>query len=154
MIKILFICLGNICRSPMAEFVLKDMLRKEGLADRFLVESAGTSAEEYGNPVYPPARRILAKHGISCSGKYARRMTAEDYERYDMLIGMEQMNLRAMRRFIKGDPEGKISLLMDYTNRPGDVADPYYSGDFEATWRDVWEGCAGLVEYLKSRGDQ
>ena len=135
----------------MAEFVLKDMLRKEGLADHFLVESAGTSAEEYGNPVYPPARRILAKHGISCSGKYARRMTAEDYERYDMLIGMEQMNLRAMRRFIKGDPEGKISLLMDYTNRPGDVADPYYSGDFEATWRDVWEGCAGLVEYLKDR---
>ena len=151
MIKILFVCLGNICRSPMAEFVMKDLLEKEGLSDCFLIDSAGTSAEEYGNPVYPPARRILAEHGISCAGKYARRMSAEDYKKFDMLICMEEMNVRSMRRFVKGDPEGKISLLMDYTDRPGDVADPYYSGDFQATWRDVWEGCNGLLEYLKKR---
>ena len=151
MIKILFICLGNICRSPMAEFVMKDLLEKEGLSDYFLIDSAGTSAEEYGNPVYPPARRILAEHGISCAGKYARRMSAEDYKNFDMLICMEEMNVRSMRRFVKGDPEGKISLLMDYTDRPGDVADPYYSGDFQATWRDVWDGCNGLLEYLKKR---
>ena len=132
----------------MAEFVLRDMAEKDGIADRLMIDSAGTSAEEYGNPVYPPARRILAAHGISCEGKYARRMTSEDYDRYDMLICMEEMNIRSMRRFVKGDPQHKISLLMDYTSRPGDVADPYYSGDFQATWDDIYEGCSGLLREL------
>ena len=147
--KILFVCLGNICRSPMAEFVMKDLVRKAGLEWKYEIASAATSGEELGNPVYPPARRKLAEHGISCGGKTARRITAEDYQEYDLLIGMDRMNLRNMRRIWDGDPEGKIHLLMDYTNRPGEVADPWYTGDFEETWRDVREGCQGLLEELE-----
>ena len=145
MTKILFVCHGNICRSPMAEFVMKDLVEKSGAADRFAIASAATSAEEIGNPVYPPARRELAKHGIGCSGKTARQMTAADYGQYDLLIGMDSANLRNMRRICDGDPEGKIRLLMDFTDRPGDVADPWYTGDFETTWRDVSQGCRGLL---------
>ena len=147
--KILFVCLGNICRSPMAEFVMKDLVRKAGLEWKYEIASAATSGEELGNPVYPPARRKLAEHGISCGGKTARRITAEDYQEYDLLIGMDRMNLRNMRRIWDGDPEGKIHLLMDYTDRPGEVADPWYTGDFEETWRDVREGCQGLLEELE-----
>ena len=147
--KILFVCLGNICRSPMAEFVMKDLVRKAGLEWKYEIASAATSGEELGNPVYPPARRKLAEHGISCGGKTARRITAEDYREYDLLIGMDRMNLRNMRRIWDGDPEGKIHLLMDYTDRPGEVADPWYTGDFEETWRDVREGCQGLLEELE-----
>ena len=149
MLKILFVCLGNICRSPMAEFVMKDLVAKEGLADRFEIASAATSNEEYGNPVYPPAQRKLAEHGISCKGKTARQMTAADYDEYDLLVGMDTSNLRNMQRICGGDRLGKISLLLDYTARPGSVADPWYTGDFEATWRDVNEGCAGLLRHLK-----
>lgn len=145
MIRILFVCHGNICRSPMAEFVMKDLVEKSGVSDRFAIASAATSAEEIGNPVYPPARRELAKHGISCSGKTARQMTAADYGQYDLLIGMDSANLRNMRRICGGDPEGKIRLLMDFTDRPGEVADPWYTGDFETTWRDVSRGCRGLL---------
>ena len=147
--KILFICHGNICRSPMAEFVMKDLVAKAGLADRFEIASAATSTEEIGNPVYPPARQKLAEHGISCAGKTARQMTRRDYEIYDHLIAMDHNNLRNMERFVGSDPEHKVSLLMDYTARPGDVADPWYTGDFEATWRDVLEGCTGLLAVLR-----
>ncbi|MBQ5971345.1 MAG: low molecular weight phosphotyrosine protein phosphatase [Prevotella sp.] len=146
--RILFVCLGNICRSPMAEFVMKDMVAKAGLADRFHIESAATSTEEIGNSVYPPARSILAEHGISCKGKTARQMTRADYDRFDMIIGMDRWNLRNMQRICGGDPEGKIHLLMDFTSRPGDVADPWYTRNFEATWRDVVEGCKGILNAL------
>lgn len=148
--RILFVCHGNICRSPMAEFVMKDLVEKAGVGQQFLIESAATSTEEIGNSVYPPARRKLAEHGISCQGKTARQMTRLDYGRYDLLIGMDSWNIRNMRAISGGDPEGKIRMLMDYTNRPGDVADPWYTGDFEATWRDVLEGCEALLSQLVS----
>lgn len=146
--KILFVCHGNICRSPMAEFVMKDLSRKAGLEEALRIASAATSTEEIGNPVYPPARRKLAEHGISCAGKTARQMTRKDYDYYDYLIAMDHNNLRNMRRFVQDDPEGKVSLLMSHTSRPGDVADPWYTGDFEATWRDVLEGCQALLKEL------
>ena len=148
MIKIVFVCHGNICRSPMAEFVMKDMVRKAGLENQFHIASAATSGEELGNPVYPPARRKLAEHGIDCSGKTARRLRKSDYTQYDLLIGMDQANLRNMHRMCGGDPEGKLHLLLDFTNRPGNVADPWYTGDFETTWRDVEQGCQGLLQEL------
>ena len=148
MMKILFVCHGNICRSPMAEFVMKDLVRKTGLASQFYIESAATSREEIGNPVYPPAQRKLAEHEISCDGHAARQLTNADYEKYDLLIGMDSANLRNMQRIYSGDPDGKLHLLMDYTDRPGDVADPWYTGDFEATWQDVLEGCQGLLHEL------
>ena len=149
MTSVLFVCHGNICRSPMAEFVMKDLVKKSGLEGQFHIESAATSTEEIGNPVYPPARRKLAEHGISCAGKTARQLTRADYGRYDLLIGMDRANLRNMNRICGGDPDGKIRLLLDYTDRPGDVADPWYTDDFEATWRDVSEGCRGLLREVK-----
>ena len=148
MIKVLFICHGNICRSPMAEFVMKDLVRKAGADTEFFIASAATSTEEIGNPVYPPARRKLAEHGIGCAGKTARQLRREDYDRFDLLIGMDGANLRNMRRICGGDPEGKLSLLLDWAGRSGDVADPWYTGDFEATWQDVLAGCQGLLDAL------
>ncbi|MBQ8852083.1 MAG: low molecular weight phosphotyrosine protein phosphatase [Oscillibacter sp.] len=145
MVKILFVCHGNICRSPMAEFVMKDLVKKAGLERDFEIASAATSTEEIGNPVYPPARRKLAEHGISCAGKTARQLKKSDYARYDYLVGLDSANLRNMQRICGGDPEGKLSLLLDWTARPGSVADPWYTGDFEATWQDVSEGCQGLM---------
>ena len=130
----------------MAEFVMKDMVCKAGREDEFYIESAATSTEEIGNEVYPPARRKLAEHGISCKGKTARQMTRNDYNRFDIIIGMDSWNMRNIQRICRGDPEGKIHMLMDFTHRPGDVADPWYTGDFEATWRDVNEGCSALLE--------
>ena len=147
--KILFVCHGNICRSPMAEFVMKDLVQKAGLTDHFYIESAATSTEEIGNEVYPPAKRKLAEHGISCKGKKARQMTRSDYQRFDLLIGMDDWNIRNMTRIAGGDPEGKIHKLLDYTVRKGDVADPWYTGDFDATWRDVTEGCRELLKSLE-----
>ena len=144
--KILFVCHGNICRSPMAEFVMKHLVSKAGLEDDFYIESAATSTEEIGNSVYPPARRKLAEHGIGCQGKTARQMNRPDDNRFDLLVGMDTWNIRNMRNICGGDPEGKIVKLMDYTDRPGDVADPWYTGDFEATWRDVLEGCEGMLK--------
>ena len=149
MTRVLFVCHGNICRSPMAEFVLRDMAEAAGRGAEFVIASAATSAEEIGNPVYPPARRKLAEHGIRCGGKTARQMTAEDYRRYDLLIGMDGRNLANMRRICGGDPDGKMHLLMDFTRRPGEVADPWYTGDFDAAWRDVTEGCRGLLQWLE-----
>ena len=138
----------------MAEFVMKDLVRSAGLEDRFRIESAATSSEEIwrgkGNPVYPPARRMLLSHGIDPGDKRARQTTREDYGRWDYLIGMDDENLRAMRRIYGRDPEHKISLLLDYAGRPGqEVADPWYTGNFDATWRDVSEGCRGLLTYLR-----
>ena len=148
MIRILFVCHGNICRSPMAEFVMKDLVKKAGREDEFYIESAATSTEELGNPVHYGTRGILARHGISCDGKYARQMTRADYGKFDLLIAMDDRNLRNMERFTGGDPDGKVSMLMDYTDRPGEVADPWYTGDFQATWDDVYDGCCGLLEEL------
>ena len=148
MIRVLFVCHGNICRSAMAEFILKKLVWDRGAEGDFKIASAATSTEEIGNPVYPPARRKLAEHGISCAGKTARQIRRRDYEDYDYIIGMDQANLRSMRRLFSDDPEGKCSLMMDYTNRPGNVADPWYTGDFEATWIDVLEGCEGFLKYL------
>ena len=148
MIKVLFVCHGNICRSPMGEFVMKDLVKKAGLESMFHIESAATSTEEIGNSVYPPARRKLAEHGISCAGKTARQLRRDDYARWDYLVGMDEANRRNMNRICGGDPEGKIHLLLDYTDRPGDVADPWYTGNFEATWRDVNNGCLGLLAAL------
>lgn len=149
MIKILFVCHGNICRSPMAEFFMKDLVEKEGMAEHFHIESAATSTEEIGNPVYPPARRKLSEHGISCQGHAARQIRHEDYDKFDFIIGMDEANIRNMRRFFGSDSENKISLLMDYTDTPGNVADPWYTGDFEKTWQDIDRGCRGLFTEIK-----
>lgn len=150
MTKILFICHGNICRSPMAEFIMKKLISDAGRSADFFIASAATSNEELGNPVYPPARRILAMHGIGCEGKRARRMVRADYEEFDLLIGMDEANLRHMNRIAGGDPEGKMSLLLDYTARGGAVADPWYTGDFETAYRDIREGCEALLGELLS----
>ena len=163
MIKILFVCHGNICRSPMAEFVMKDLVKRAGLENEFFISSAATSTEEIwngvGNPVYPPAKRELARHGIACGGKRAVLLRKEDYDRYDMIIGMDHNNLRNMKRILGDDPEGKISLLLDYTDRRGDIADPWYTGDFSKTWDDILEGCKGLLDrtggncYIVAQGE-
>ena len=153
MIKILFVCHGNICRSPMAEFVMKDLVQRAGLENDFFISSAATSTEEIwngvGNPVYPPAKSELARHGIACGGKRAVLLKKEDYDRYDLIIGMDHNNLRNLRRIVDEDKEGKVSLMLDYTDRAGaEVADPWYTGNFDATWRDVTEGCSGLIEEI------
>ena len=145
MIKILFVCHGNICRSPMAELVMKDLVRRAGAEARYAIASAATSAEELGNPVYPPARKELMRHGIGCAGKTARKMTPQDYADYDLLIGMDSDNLMNMRRITCGDPQHKCRLLLD-----GDeVADPWYTGDFAAAYRDIERGCRVLFSALE-----
>ena len=150
-ISILFVCLGNICRSPMAEFFMKDLVAKEGLDRAFRIESAATSREELGNDIYPPARRELQRHGIPCAGHAARQITAADYEEFDYLICMERANIRSAMRIWGSDSAGKVSRLLDHTSRPGDVADPWFTGDFEATWRDVSQGCTALLRRLRQR---
>ena len=146
--KILFVCHGNICRSPMAEFVFRKMVSDAGISDKFEVESRATSAEELGNPVYPPARAELLRHGLTCDGKYAVQLTRLDYDKYDLIIGMDGANIRNMHRLFGGDPDKKIKKLMDYTARGGDVDDPWYSGEFSVTYRDVFEGCAALLKCI------
>ena len=150
MIKILFVCWGNICRSPMAEFIMKDMVEKRHLEDQFLIESAAHTSEEIGNPVYPPARRELARHGIDCAGKRARKLTKADYDRFDWILGMEQLNLGYMLRILGGDPDQKVRLLLDFTDRPRDIADPWYTGEFGLTYTEIAEGCEALLEYCLS----
>ena len=148
MIKILFVCHGNICRSPMAEYRLRALAREGGLQTRITAASAATSAEELGNPVYPPARRKLAEHGITCAGHAARQLQRADYDRYDLLIAMDEENLAGMRRICGGDPAGKMRLLLSYTDTPRAVADPWYTGDFEAAWQDIDRGCRALLAAL------
>ena len=153
MIKVLFICHGNICRSPMAEFIMKDLLTKQGLTDQFYVASAATSTEEIwngvGNPVYPPARKELAKHGISCDGKRAVQVTKADYARYDYLICMDSNNVRNLERIIGADVDNKVNMLLDYAGRQGQsIADPWYTGDFGRTYKDIEEGLVGFLEHL------
>ena len=151
MIRILFVCHGNICRSPMAELVMKDLVRHRGLAGGYEIASAATSREEIGNPIYPPARRKLAAHGIPLEDHRARQMTPADYDRYDWIVAMDRANLRNIRRIIGGDPHGKVRLLLDFADRPGEeVADPWYTGDFDAAWQDVIRGCGGLLEATRT----
>ena len=152
MVKIMFVCHGNICRSPMAEFVFKKMVEERGLSDQFLIRSAATSAEEIvngvGKPVYPQARAELEKHGISPDGKQAVQLKLSDYDKYDLFIGMDSANIRNMHVILGGDPEKKIRKMMDYTARPGDVADPWYVGHFDVTYRDIYEACDGILKTL------
>ena len=148
MIKILFVCHGNICRSPMAEFIMKDLVKKANLEKDFYIESAATSTEEIGNPVYPPARKILKEHGINSDGKYARQITLADYDRFDYIILMDQNNLRNIKYIIPEDKDNKIHLLMDYTGSSRDVADPWYTRNFKITYNDILEGCTALLEHI------
>ena len=156
MIRVLFVCLGNICRSPMAEFIMKSIVSERSLSDRFYIASAATSTEEIwngvGNPVYPPVKRELAKHGISCEGKRAVQITKADYGKYDYILGMEERNIRNILRIVGKDPEHKVKLLLDYSDHPRDIADPWYTGNFESTYRDVVEGCEGFLLYLEREG--
>ena len=146
MIKILFVCHGNICRSPMAEFVMKELVSKAGAAEDFYIESAATSSEELGNGVYPPVKTLLRERGIDCSGKTARRITGADYRNFDLIIGMDNANMRNMRNLWGGDPEGKLRMLLSYCGSSREVADPWYTGEFETTWNDVLAGCTKLLE--------
>lgn len=152
MIKILFVCHGNICRSPMAEFYMKSLAERRGYADQFSIASAATSSEEIGNPVHPGTVRMLRSAGISCEGKRARRLTRRDYAAYDYLIGMDEENRRSMKRLFGGDPDGKIALLLDFTPAPREVADPWYTGDFEATMKDIETGCLALMKKIEEEG--
>ena len=146
MIRILFLCHGNICRSPMAEFIFKDLVRKNGLEDRFYIESAAVSTEEIGNSIYPPAKRCLNAHGIPFDkNKTARQITRADYDRFDLIIYMDRMNLRWLKWIIPDDPQNKIKLMMSYTGHDRDVADPWYTGDFETTYNDIMEASQMLL---------
>ncbi len=149
MTRILFVCLGNICRSPMAEFVMKDLLKKSGMSRAVEVESAATSTYELGNPVHRGTKAKLAEHNISCAGKVARQLTRSDYAQFDYLIGMDEQNIVDMHLILGGDPDGKVMKLLSLCGESGDVADPWYTGDFEATWQDVSRGCQALLERLK-----
>ena len=155
MIKVMFVCHGNICRSPMAEFIFKDLIKKEGISDKFSVSSSATSTEEIwngkGNPVYPPAQRELRKHGIDCYGKTAVQLKPVDYEKYDYFIGMDRANIRNMNIILGNDPSCKIYKLMSFAGTGDDVADPWYSGDFETTYNDILLGCKGFLDYLLNR---
>lgn len=147
MTKILFVCHGNICRSPMAEFFMKELVRENGFENEFYIESVATSTEEIGNGVYSPVKRILNARGIDCSAKRARQMTRTDYDKFDYIVCMDQKNLRNMG-YIAADTQGKYSRLLDFTANPHDVADPWYSGDFATTEREVQQGCEALFEYI------
>lgn len=148
MINVLFVCLGNICRSPMAEFVFRDMVSKRGLADQFHIASAATSSEESGNPVHYGTTNKLKEYGISTRGKYAVQLKQKDYRRYDYILGMEYRNIRGINRIIGSDPERKVSRLLDFTGHPRDIADPWYTGNFDKTYDDIVEGCEGFLNYL------
>lgn len=152
LIKILFVCHGNICRSPMAEFVMKDIVDKSGLSANFKIESAAVSSEELGSPVYPPVKRILNANGIDCSAKRARKLTKADYQNYDILVGMDSDNIRRMINICEGDSLGKICLLKKFSGNPnGEVADPWYTGGFDETWQDVQAGCKGILDFYTKK---
>lgn len=152
MIKILFICHGNICRSPMAQYVLQDMVEKQGIVGAFHINSAATSTEEIGNGVHPGTRRKLAEVGIRCGGHRAIQLTRQDYDDYDYLIGMDSANIRNIKRMTGFDEERKIYRLLDFTNNPRDIADPWYTGNFDRTYEDVVEGCRALLESIRKNG--
>lgn len=147
-IKIMFVCLGNICRSPMAELLMKELVKERGAADRFYISSAAISSDELGNPVYPPVRKLLNERGISCEGRAAVQLHSSDYENYDCFIGMDSGNRRDMNRLFRGDPKHKVSLLLDYTDHPRDVSDPWYTRDFRKAESDIESGCKALLDYL------
>ncbi len=149
MIKLLFVCHGNICRSPMAEFVFRDLAEKRGVKDRFYTASKATSREELGNPVYPPVRDLLAAKGISCEGKTAELLEPRDYDLYDYIIGMEETNVRNILRIFPGDHEGKVHRLLDFSDQPRDIADPWYTGNFQKAYDDILEGCLALMNYIE-----
>ncbi|MEE1224260.1 MAG: low molecular weight protein-tyrosine-phosphatase [Clostridia bacterium] len=151
MIKVMFVCHGNICRSPMAEFVFRDMVQKEKLSDKIHVASSATSREEIGNSVHYGTRKKLAEFGISTEGKYARQLTKTDYRDYDYIIAMDSQNIRNISRIIGRDTENKVCKLLDFTNRGGDIADPWYTGNFDRTYEDVYEGCNELLKFITSR---
>lgn len=146
--KILFVCHGNICRSPMAEYLMKHLVDEAGKGAEFEISSAATSTEEIGNDVYPPAKRMLLEHGIVCHGHAARQITRNDYTYFDLIIGMDSYNMRNMIRYFGGDPDGKLHKLLEFANRDEDVADPWYTGNFDATWHDCLDGCKGLLRHL------
>ena len=150
--KILFVCLGNICRSPMAEFIMKQMVEQRGIADKFYIESCATSNEEVGNPVYPPARQVLQSRGINCSAKRARRITKGDYDRFDYIVCMDSNNLRNLKLMFPNDNGKKISKILSFAGIDRDVADPWYSGDFTATEEDVVIGCEAILKYIEKGG--
>ncbi len=145
MISILFVCHGNICRSPMAEFVMKDLVMRKGLQDSYRIESCATSSEELGKDMYPPAKAELDRRGVPYTRRAARRMTPSDYSRYDLIVAMDSQNLRNMRPFVGNDPDGKVSLLLSHAGEDRGVADPWYTGDFSTTYRDVLRGCEGIL---------
>ncbi|WP_293660842.1 low molecular weight protein-tyrosine-phosphatase [uncultured Phascolarctobacterium sp.] len=147
--RIMFVCHGNICRSPMAEFLLKDMVKKEGLADRFVIASAGTSREELGNPVHQGTLKKLAQDHISAAGKQAVQLSKEDYDKYDLILGMERVNIRNILRIIGSDPQEKVHRLLDFTEQPRDIADPWYTGDFDIAYAEIKAGCAALLKHLR-----
>ena len=151
MCKILFVCHGNICRSPMAEFVMKEIVNKAGKSDEFYIASCATSTEEIGNPVHYGTRRKLAEVGISCDGKRAVQLKKADYDKYDYIIAMDEMNVRNIMRLIKSDPEGKVSLLLSHAGMSGSIADPWYTGNFDDTYRDVLLGCKALFNEIVSK---
>lgn len=150
--RIMFVCHGNICRSPMAEFIFKKMLEDKKLSDRFFVASCATSTEEIhgdiGNPVYPPAKTELLKHGITCEGKYAVQLKKRDYNNYDLFVAMDMINIMNIFKIFGSDPDGKVHKLMDFTDRKGEVADPWWTGNFDVAYNDIYDGCEGLLEYL------
>ena len=148
--KIMFVCHGNICRSPMAEFVMRDMVKKSGLESEFLIASSATSTEEIGNDIHYGTRRTLEKYGVPFKRREAVQITRADYAKYDLFLGMDTANIRNLHRIFGADPENKIAKLLDFTPRGGDVADPWYTGNFEETWRDINEGCRALLNQLLS----
>lgn len=152
MLKVMFVCYGNICRSPTAEFVFKALIKEKKLDDKIYVSSSATSSEELGNPVYPPSKEEMKRHGIDCTGKCAVKLRSSDYEQYDMFVGMDDMNIRAMMRILNGDPDGKIHKLMDFTPEGGEVSDPWYTRRFDKAYEDIDRGCLGLLEYIKENG--